>query len=43
MGAFDHRELSLSAEPTENTSFLEGNPVSFLTKFGMIRKKMMTL
>jgi hypothetical protein len=38
MEPFGHRESSLFAEPTENKSFSERNPVFFSTKLEMIRK-----
>jgi hypothetical protein len=34
---FGHRESSLFAEPTENKSFSEKNPVFFSTKLEMIQ------
>jgi hypothetical protein len=37
MEPFGHRESSLFAEPTENKSFSEKNPVFFSTKLEMIR------
>jgi hypothetical protein len=37
MEPFGHRESSLFAEPTENKSFSERNPVFFSTKLEMIR------
>jgi hypothetical protein len=36
MEPFGHRESSLFAEPTENKSFSEKNPVFFSTKLEMI-------
>jgi hypothetical protein len=38
MEPFGHRESSLFAEPTENKSVSEKNPVFFSTKLEMIRK-----
>jgi hypothetical protein len=38
MEPFGHRESSLFAEPTENKSFSEKNPIFFSTKLEMIRK-----
>jgi hypothetical protein len=38
MEPFGHRESSLFAEPTENKSFSERNPVFFSTKLEMIHK-----
>jgi hypothetical protein len=38
MEPFGHRESSLFAEPTENKSFSEKNPVFFSTKLEMIPK-----
>jgi len=37
MEPFGHRESSLFAEPTENKSFSERNPVFFSTKLEMIQ------
>jgi hypothetical protein len=37
MEPFGHRESSLFAEPTENKSFSEKNPVFFSTKLEMIQ------
>jgi hypothetical protein len=38
MEPFGHRESSLFAEPTENKSFSERNPVFFSSKLEMIPK-----
>jgi hypothetical protein len=38
MEPFGHRESSLFAEPTENKSFSERNPVFFSTKLEIIQK-----
>jgi hypothetical protein len=38
MEPFGYRESSLFAEPTENKSFSERNPVFFSTKLEMIHK-----